>query len=66
MLFVMHDDTVIIKDVEVAGSVQDPFWDYGDHKTFMMANLIVCIDLKTGETSVLKNRWGCKGSVTKE
>lgn len=56
------DGTSEVLDVELSGR-QHPRFHVHSYLNFHKAELVVSIHLKTGETEVLKNRYGDKGRV---
>lgn len=64
LIAVMHDDTVVTKDFTHDPDRLPGFW-FDSHQTWDLANLVLSIDLHTGATEVLKNRWGVEGKVAR-
>jgi hypothetical protein len=65
MIAVMHDDTVVTKDFTPEPQDRLPIYWFDSYKTVQLANLVLCIELATGATEVLKNRWGSEGRVVR-
>jgi len=64
VLAVMHDGTVIEKNCTWKQDRSDtPFYWLSEYETVQMANLVVCVHLRSGRTEVIKNRWGNTGEV---
>ncbi len=61
----MHDDTAIITDFTPKPEDRLPFYWFDSYKTVQLANLVLCIELASGATEVLKNRWGTDGKVVR-
>lgn len=67
LIAVMHDSRVVTTDFSPQGREYDNpliYWR-SDSQTFRMADFVVSIDLRTGATEVLKNRWGVEGKVVR-
>lgn len=65
LIAVMHDDTVVTKDFTHKPEDRLPIYWFDSYKIVQLANLVLCIDLRTGATEVLKNRWGLEGKVVR-
>lgn len=65
LIAMMYNDTVVIKDFTRREDDREPIYWFPLRETVQMANLVLCIEKKTGRTEVLKNRWGDKGMVAR-
>lgn len=65
LIALMYDNTTVIKDFHRRADDRDPIYWFSQCETVQMADFVLCIELKTGHTEVLKNRWGDNGMVTR-
>lgn len=67
LIAVMYDGTVVQRDyTQKPDGPSNPLHWFNDYNTVHMANLVVCIHLASGNTEVVKNRWGDRGRVSRD
>lgn len=64
LIAVMHDGTVVEKDHTPTQHESDsPLHWLPAYRTVQLADIVICVNLRTGVTEVVKNRWGQTGTV---